>query len=70
MYVCMKDEEEIEAFIKWLRQFYLQSPKKKTKVIKKVSKQNEQFAAWLESVRDFDIDQQFELANELRCSGW
>lgn len=66
----IKNEEQIEAFITWLRQFYLQTPKKKNKIIKKVSKYDKKFSDWLESVRDFDIDAQFELVEQLRYSEW
>ena len=66
----VKIEEDIECFISWLRKFYLMTAKQKTKVIKKISKKNKIFGEWLESVRDFDIDSQFELANHLRCSEW
>lgn len=61
---------DIEIFIKWLKKFYNLTPKQKNKMIKKVTKENQSFGNWLQSVRDFNYDMQKDLYDNLRCSGW
>mgnify|MGYP006873007651 CR=1 FL=1 len=63
-----KEMEDIEYFIEWLISFYQYNDKKKDKVIKKISKQNKNFASWLNSVKDFNVDMQLGLINQLRYS--
>lgn len=66
----IKKEEDIESFINWLHYFFRISAKNKTKLIKKVERENVDFARWLHSVRDFDLDMQYQLYNELRSANW
>lgn len=66
----IKKEKEIEDFIDWLHYFYSASPNTKTKLIKKIDKENKDFANWLNGIRDFDIDMQYQLYEELRYANW
>lgn len=66
----IKKEQEIEKFIDWLHHFFSVSANQRNKLIKKVTKENEDFGNWLNSVRDFDLDMRYQLYNELRSANW
>ena len=66
----IKKEEDIESFINWLHYFFRASSKRKSKLIKKIEYENVDFARWLFSIRDFDIDMQYQLYSELRNANW
>lgn len=68
--VDIKEEKQIEDFIDWLRYFFVASPKRKTRLIRKIEKENEKFADWLNSIRDFDFDAQDKLIEGLRYANW
>ena len=75
--VDIKEEKQIEDFIDWLRYFFVASraftkgflSELKDSITEK-EKENEKFANWLNSIRDFDFDMQDKLINELRYANW
>lgn len=61
---------DIETFIKFLKRFYKYSDKKKNRVIKLVTKNDENFGKWLNNVSNFNEYMQNELYDNLRLAVW
>lgn len=61
-----KEMKEIEDLIEFLQNFFKSNTKEKNLIIIKLKGENEDFANWLEKIRDFTSEMRLELYNNLR----
>lgn len=61
-----KEMKEIEDLIEFLQNFFKSNTKEKNLIIIKLKCENEDFANWLEKIREFTPEMRLELYNNLR----
>ena len=62
----LKEEKEIESFIKWLQKFYTSPIYQRVKVLDKIKKKDYFLFNWLNGIIDIDEDNQKRLYESLR----
>ena len=61
-----KEMQEIEDLIDFLQKFFKSNTKEKNLIITKLLKKNQDFANWLNYIRDFTPEMRLELYDNLR----